>query len=112
MMESGYDYLFAKPSLENKPSVLTLTLCVLLSGQPRFHFLTFSNAAVYLLLTCMPACRWLFEDYMGSGLNTVLLFAPAVDPRVSVKAKLGAGQAGGRYHNLEFKHLDILILLY
>jgi hypothetical protein len=109
MVESGYDYLFAKPSLKNKPSVLTLTLRVLLSGQPRFHFLT-CNAAVYLLLTCMPACRWLFEDYMGSGLNTVLLFAPAVDPRVSVKAKLGAGQAGGRYHNLVFKHLNILIL--
>jgi hypothetical protein len=39
-------------------------------------------------------CRWLFGDYMGSGLNTVLLFAPAVDPRISVKAKLGEGEAG------------------
>jgi hypothetical protein len=38
--------------------------------------------------------RWLFGDYMGCGLNTVLLFAPAVDPRISVKAKLGEGEAG------------------
>lgn len=31
---------------------------------------------------------------MGSGLNTVLLFAPSVDPRISVKAKLGETEAG------------------
>uniref|UniRef100_A0A383V7V0 Uncharacterized protein n=1 Tax=Tetradesmus obliquus TaxID=3088 RepID=A0A383V7V0_TETOB len=48
----------------------------------------------YDYLFAKPSLRWLFEDYMGSGLNTVLLFAPAVDPRISVKAKLGAGQAG------------------
>ncbi|GBF92274.1 hypothetical protein Rsub_05357 [Raphidocelis subcapitata] len=41
-----------------------------------------------------PALRWLFNDYYGEGLNSVLYFAPTVDPRVSVKAKIGSADAG------------------
>lgn len=36
------------------------------------------------------------QTHRLSGLNTVLLFAPSADPRVSVKAKLGSGEAGER----------------
>ncbi|KIY98614.1 hypothetical protein MNEG_9348 [Monoraphidium neglectum] len=41
-----------------------------------------------------PALRWLFEDYYGQGLNSVLFFAPSADPRISVKAKIGSEDAG------------------
>ncbi|KAI8467554.1 MAG: hypothetical protein J3K34DRAFT_430110 [Monoraphidium minutum] len=41
-----------------------------------------------------PALRWLFEDYYGTGINSVLYFAPSADPRVSVKAKIGSEDAG------------------
>jgi hypothetical protein len=41
-----------------------------------------------------PSLRWLFSDYFGEQLNAVLYFAPSADPRISVKAKLGASDAG------------------
>ena len=41
-----------------------------------------------------PALRWLFGDYYGAGLNSVLFLAPSADPRVSVKAKIGSEDAG------------------
>ncbi|KAF8061130.1 ENV9 [Scenedesmus sp. PABB004] len=48
----------------------------------------------YDYLFAKPALRWLFGDYFGPGLNASLLFAPSLDPRLSVKAKLRAGDAG------------------
>jgi hypothetical protein len=48
----------------------------------------------YDYLFAKPSLRWLFEDYFGTGLNTVLMFAPSADPRISVKAKLGTAEAG------------------
>eukprot|EP00878_Enallax_costatus_P040968 GHUV01047391.1.p1 GENE.GHUV01047391.1~~GHUV01047391.1.p1 ORF type:complete len:156 (+),score=10.99 GHUV01047391.1:199-666(+) len=54
----------------------------------------------YDYLFAKPSLRWLFEDYMNTGLNTVLMFAPSADPRISVKAKLanaGNGMMSIRY---------------
>ena len=49
----------------------------------------------YDYLAGKPSLRWLFGDYFGAGgVNSVLFFAPAADPRISVKAKLGTGDAG------------------
>jgi hypothetical protein len=45
-----------------------------------------------------PSLRWLFNDYFGEGLNSVLYFAPSADPRISVKAKLGTQDAGMYSH--------------
>ena len=48
----------------------------------------------YDYLAGKPSLRWLFGDYFGEGVNSVLFFAPSADPRISVKAKLGTGDAG------------------
>jgi hypothetical protein len=47
----------------------------------------------YDYLFAKPALRWLLGDYFESGLNSVLFFAPPLDPRISIKAKLGNGAA-------------------
>jgi hypothetical protein len=40
-----------------------------------------------------PALRWLLGDFFDGGLNAVLFFAPPIDERISVKAKLGNSAA-------------------
>jgi hypothetical protein len=47
----------------------------------------------YDYLFAKPALRWLLGDYFDNGLNSVLFFAPPLDPRISVKAKLGNSAA-------------------
>ncbi|KAK9833715.1 hypothetical protein WJX74_003604 [Apatococcus lobatus] len=44
----------------------------------------------YDTLFCKPALRWLFQDYLAEGLQSVMRFAPPEDPKVSVNFRFGA----------------------
>ena len=44
----------------------------------------------YDTLFCKPALRWLFQDYLSEGLQSVMRFAPPEDPKVSVNFRFGA----------------------